>query len=170
MRTPPPWVEDCQHCESRRVVFVGGQDTQLACPACSAWCLGCLEDWPQRFRPHRLMLGVHVAGMRRTPTGDALFKGFACDYHRSALNTYSGLPPWMVGPEYPLGTPFIAVQRPFAFTMLLGYGEAANWKELHEEAWAAVQKQGRGTRWQGTTYYACPAELVIQVKGLRAEG
>jgi hypothetical protein len=166
MRPPEPFVEECRVCENRRVIYVGGQDTQLVCPGCSAWCVGCLEGWPQRVRPHRLMLGVHVAGMRRMPSGDALFKGYACDYHRAALNTYSGLPPWMLGSEYPAGTAFIAVQQPFAFISLLGYGEAANWQELHEDAWVAVREQGYGIAWQGTVYYECPEGLAAQVKGL----
>jgi hypothetical protein len=58
-------------------------------------------------RPYR---GCLIAGMRAATDGEVLFEGYACDYHKAALRSYSYIVPPMVGryrpgrPSRPIGT------------------------------------------------------------------
>ena len=83
---------DCLRCENRGVIALD-DDKALACPLCNNWCMLCLEGVPTFvpiIRPYR---GSLIAGMRPTIDGERLFEGYACDYHKATLKSYSSIAP-----------------------------------------------------------------------------
>ena len=113
----------CRCCENRGVLALGDDGT-IACPLCNNWCAFCLDGVPtfvQITGPYR---GSLIAGMRPTATGEALFEGYACDYHKAALRSYSYIAPPMVG-RYQPGQAYLVAQGR-VFVVRYGYGEAAN--------------------------------------------
>ena len=68
--------------------------------------------------------------MRPTTDGETLFEGYACDYHKAALRSYSYIASPMVGRYLP-GQAYLALQGR-VFVVRYGYGEAANWQELED--------------------------------------
>src|SRR6266496_2360621 len=99
---------DCPRCENRGVVPLD-DDRTIACPLCNNWWTLCLEGVPTFvpiIRPYR---GSLIAGMRPTATCETLFEGYACDYHKAMLRSYSSIAPPMVG-RYQVGQAYLAVQ------------------------------------------------------------
>jgi hypothetical protein len=68
--------------------------------------------------------------MRSTTDSEALFEGYACDYHKATLRSYSSIAPPMVG-RYRPGEAYLAVQGR-VFVVLYAYGQAANWQDLED--------------------------------------
>lgn len=163
MQAPTRLSFDCSRCENRGVIILD-DDTEFPCPHCNCWCAFCLEERPGDCdsRPH---MGVLVAGARRSPDGDILFEGYACDVHKMRLRNYSFITPRMLG-RFVLGAAYLARQWGCTFVELYGYGEAANWEELEDEARQAVALQGRSP--YGMDCYDCPPELAIKAR--RAPG
>jgi Acetyltransferase (GNAT) domain len=92
MHRPARLPVDCPRCENRDVLALG-DDRTIACPLCNNWCAFCLDGVPtfvQIIGPYR---GSLIAGMRPTATGETLFEGYACDYHKAALRSYSYIAP-----------------------------------------------------------------------------
>jgi hypothetical protein len=108
---------------------------------------------------HRPYRGSLIAGMRPTATGETLFEGYACDYHKAALRSYSYIAPPMVG-RYQSGQAYLVAQGR-VFVVRYGYGETANWQELEETARQLVASY-RYTPY-GSELYPCPAELAARV-------
>jgi hypothetical protein len=103
--------------------------------------------------------GSLIAGMRPTADGETLFEGYACDYHKAALKSYSYIAPPMVG-RYRAGQAYLAVQGR-VFVVRYGYGEAANWQELEDAARQAIGTYRYAP--YGSALYPCPAELAAQM-------
>ena len=99
--------------------------------------------------------------MQPTAEGEILFEGYACDYHKAILRSYSYIAPPMVG-RYQSGQAYLAVQRR-VFVVRYAYGQAANWQALED-----VARQAIGT-YRYAPYrserYPCPAALAMQVGG-----
>jgi hypothetical protein len=97
--------------------------------------------------------------MRPTADGEVLFEGYACDYHKATLRSYSSIAPPMVG-RYRAGQPYVAAQGR-VFVVRYGYGEAANWQELED----AAQKVVASYRYApyGSELYPCPTALAARV-------
>jgi hypothetical protein len=68
--------------------------------------------------------------MRSTTDSEALFEGYACDYHEATLRSYSSIAPPMVG-RYGPGVAYLAAHRR-VFVVLYAYDQAANWQELED--------------------------------------
>src|SRR5262245_1417930 len=97
--------------------------------------------------------------MRSTTEGEALFEGYACDYHKATLKSYSYIAPPMIG-RYEAGQAYLAAQGR-VFVVRYAYGEAANWQHLEDPA-----RQASGAyRYApyGSELYPCPAALAAQV-------
>ena len=88
MDRPARLPVDCPRCENRGVLALD-DDRTLPCPLCNNWCMLCLDGVPTLvpiIRPYR---GSVIAGMRPTADGERLFEGYACDYHKATLKSYS---------------------------------------------------------------------------------
>jgi hypothetical protein len=120
-------------------------------------CLDGVPTFVQVTRPYR---GNLIAGMRPSADGEILFEGYACDYHKAALRSYSYIAPPMVG-RYQAGQSYIAMQGR-VFVVCYGYGEAANWQELEDAARQAITSYRYAP---GSELYPCPAALAAQVGG-----
>ena len=149
---------DCPRGENRGHIELNDEAT-FPCPLCNSWCTLCLADVPTFvpiIRPYR---GSLIAGMRPTIDGEILFGGYACDYHKATLKSYSYIAPPMIGHFQP-GEAYLAAQGR-VFVVRYGYGEAANWQELED----AAQKVVASYRYApyGSELYPCPAELAAQV-------
>ncbi len=150
---------DCPRCENRGHIELNDEAT-FPCPLCNSWCMLCLADVPTFvpiIRPYR---GSLIAGMRPTAEGEILFEGYACDYHKAILRSYSYIAPPMVGHFQP-GEAYLAAQGR-VFVVRYGYGEAANWQELED----AAQKVVTGYKYApyGSELYPCPMELAVQAR------
>jgi hypothetical protein len=131
MERPSRLPVDCPRCENRGHIDLNN-DVTLSCPLCNNWCSFCLDGVPTFvpiMRPYRSSL---IAGMRPTAKGEFLFEGYACDYHKATLRSYSYIAPPMVGHFQP-GEAYLAAQGR-VFVVHYGYGEAANWRHLDGEA------------------------------------
>jgi hypothetical protein len=108
------------------------------------------------IRPYR---GSLIAGMRPTAEGEILFEGYACDYHKASLRSYSSIAPPMIG-RYEAGQAYIAAQGR-VFVVRYGYGEAANWQALEDAARQVIS----GYRYApyGSEFYPCPAQLAARM-------
>jgi hypothetical protein len=149
---------DCPRCENRGDIELNDEAT-LPCPLCNSWCTLCLADVPTFvpiIRPYR---GALIAGMRPTAKGEILFEGYACDYHKATLHSYSYIAPPMVGHFQP-GEAYLAAQGR-VFVVRYGYGEAANWQHLEGEARQAISSYTHAP--YGSELYPCPAALAAQV-------
>ena len=69
-------------------------------------------------------------------TDERLFEGYACDYHKATLRSYSSIAPPMVD-YYEAGQSYIAMQGR-VFVVRYAYGQAANWQELEDAARQAI--------------------------------
>jgi hypothetical protein len=108
MNRPTRLPVDCPRCENRGYIELNDEAT-LPCPLCNSWCTLCLADVPTFvpiIRPHR---GSLIAAMRPTAEGEILFEGYACDYHKATLRSYSYIAPPMIG-RYEAGQAYIAAQ------------------------------------------------------------
>jgi hypothetical protein len=116
---------------------------------------GCADVCPI-IRPY---CGGLIAGIRPTTDGETLFEGYACDYHKATLRSYSYIAPPMVG-RYRVGQPYVAAQGR-VFVVRYGHGQAGNWQELED----AAQKVVASYRYApyGLELYPCPAALAAQV-------
>ena len=97
--------------------------------------------------------------MRPTTDGEVLFEGYACDYHKAVLRSYSSIAPSMIG-RYEAGQAYLAAQGR-VFVLLYAYGQAANWQELEETARQVVANYRYAP--YGSELYPCPAALAAQV-------
>jgi hypothetical protein len=107
-------------------------------------------------RPYR---GSLIAGMRPTTDGEILFEGYACDYHKAVLQSYSFIAPPMVG-RYQAGQAYLTAQGR-VFVILYGYGQAANWQELEGTAQQVISSYKYAP--YGVGFYPCPAQLAARV-------
>ena len=158
MDRPSRLPVDCPRCENRGVLALD-DDRTIACPLCNSWCTLCLEDVPtfvQITRPYR---GSLIAGIRPTADGERLFEGYACDYHKAALGSYSYIAPPMVG-RYRAGQAYLAAQGR-VFVVRYAYGQAANWQALEDVARQVVASYRYAP--YGSELSPCPAELAAQV-------
>ena len=108
------------------------------------------------IRPYR---GSLIAGIRPTADGERLFEGYACDYHKATLRSYSYIAPPMIG-RYEAGQAYIAAQGR-VFVVCYAYGQAANWQELEDAARQAISSYKYAP--YGVGLYPCPAALAAQV-------
>ena len=158
MDRPARLPVDCPRCENRGVLALD-DDRTIACSLCNNWCILCLDDVPtfvQITRPYR---GNLIAGMRPTADGEVLFEGYACDYHKATLRSYSYIAPPMVGRFQP-GEAYLAAQGR-AFVVRYAYGQAANWQELEDEARQAIGAYRYSP--YGSELSPCPAELAARL-------
>jgi hypothetical protein len=158
MDRPSRLPVDCPRCENRGAIALD-DDVILPCPLCNNWCSFCLEGVPTFvpiIRPYR---GSLIAGMRPTADGEVLFEGYACDYHKATLCSYSSIAPPMIG-RYEAGQAYIAMQGR-VFVVRYGHGQAGNWQQLED----AAQKVVASYRYapDGSELYPCRAELAAQV-------
>jgi hypothetical protein len=93
--------------------------------------------------------------MRATHAGQMLFKGYACDYHKATLRSYSSIAPPMVG-RYEADQAYLAVQ---GRVFVVCYGEAANWQEREDIARHIVATYRYAP--YGSNFYPCPPELAL---------
>jgi hypothetical protein len=120
-----------------------------------ALCLAGVPTFVSITRPYR---GCLVAGMRPAADGEALFEGYACDYQKATLRSYSYISPPMIG-RYDPGQAYLAAQGQ-VFIILYAYGQAANWPELEECARQAITTYRYAP--YGSRLYPCPPELAIR--------
>jgi hypothetical protein len=85
---------DRPRCENRGVVPLD-DDRTIACPLCNNRCTLCLEGVPTFVPITRPYRGSLIAGIRPITDGETLFEGYACDYHKAALKSYSYIAPPM---------------------------------------------------------------------------
>jgi hypothetical protein len=149
---------DCPRCENRGHIDLDDEVT-LPCQLCNSWCTLCLEGVPTFVPITRPYRGSLIAGMRPTTDGEVLFEGYACDYHKAVLRSYSYIAPSMIG-RYEAGQAYLAAQGR-VFVLLYAYGQAANWQELEETARQVVASYRYAP--YGSELYPCPAELAAQV-------
>ena len=126
---------DCPRCENRGAITLDDHRT-IACPLCNNWCMLCLDGVPTFVQITRPCRGSLIAGMRPTADGEVLFEGYACDYHKATLKSYSSIAPPMIG-RYQAGQAYLAAQGR-VFVVRYGYGEAANWQHLEDAARQAI--------------------------------
>ena len=100
-------------------------DATLPCPLCNSWCTLCLEGVPTFVQITHPYCGSLIAGMRPTDDGEALFEGYACDYHKATLCSYSYIAPPMIG-RYEAGQAYLAAQG--AHCLVIG----TRWEEFRE--------------------------------------
>ena len=158
MNRPTRLPVDCPRCENRGHIELNDEAT-LPCPLCNSWCTFCLADVPTFvpiIRPYR---GSLIAGMRPTAEGEVLFEGYACDYHKATLRSYSYIAPPMIG-RYEAGQAYIAAQGR-VFVVRYAYGQAANWQALEDAARQVIS----GYRYApyGSELYPCPAQLAARM-------
>jgi hypothetical protein len=149
---------DCPYCENRGVITLDDDDATLPCPLCNNWCMLCLARVPtfvSIIRPYR---GALVAGMRPAADGEALFEGYACDYHKATLRSYSYIAPPMIG-RYQPGQAYLAAQGR-VFVVRYAYGQAQNWPKLEEGAWQAITTYRYAP--YGSGLYPCPPKLAMR--------
>ena len=79
---------DCPRCENRGVRALD-DDRTIACLLCNNWCSLCLDGVPTFVPMTRPYRGSLITGMRPTVDGERLFEGYACDYHKATLKSYS---------------------------------------------------------------------------------
>ena len=149
---------DCPRCENRGHIDLD-DDRTLPCPLCNNWCNLCLEDVPTFVPITRPYRGGLIAGMRPIAKGETLFEGYACDYHKVTLKSYSYIAPLMVG-RYQPGQAYLAAQGR-VFVVQYAYGQAANWQELEEAARQVVASDRYAP--YGLELYPCPAALAARV-------
>ena len=158
MDRPSRLLIDCPRCENRGVVPLD-DDRTIACPLCNNWCTFCLEGVPTFVRVTRPYRGSLIAGMRPTADGEVLFEGYACDYHKATLRSYSYIAPPMVG-RYAAGQAYLAAQGR-VFVVRYAYGQAANWQHLEDAARQVIASYRYAPYSAGL--YPCPAALAAQV-------
>ena len=158
MERPSRLPIDCPRCENCGVLALD-DDRMLPCPLCNSWCTLCLADVPTFVPITRPYRGSLIAGMRPTADGEVLFEGYACDYHKATLRSYSYIAPPMVGHFQP-GEAYLAAQG-HVFVVRYGYGEAANWQHLEGEARQVISSYTYAP--YGSELYPCPPELAAQV-------
>jgi hypothetical protein len=158
MDHPARLLIDCPRCE-RCGVLALNDDRTIACPLCNNWCSLCLDGVPTFVPITRPYCGSLIAGMRPTIDGERLFEGYACDYHKAALRSYSYIAPPMVG-RYAPGQAYLAAQGR-VFVVRYAYGEAANWQHLEDAARQAIASYRYAP--YGSELYLCPADLAAQV-------
>ena len=158
MDCPARLPVDCPRCENRGHIDLN-DDVTLSCPLCNNWCSFCLEGVPTFVEIAHPYRGSLIAGMRPTADGETLSEGYACDYHKATLRSYSYIAPPMVG-RYEAGQAYLAAQRR-VFVVRYGYGEAANWQALEDAARQAIGAYRYAP--YGSELYPCPAELAAQV-------
>ena len=149
---------DCPRCENRGVIDLD-DDATLPCPLCNNWCTLCLQGVPTFVPISRPYRGSLIAGMRSTTDGDVLFEGYACDYHKATLRSYSSIAPPMVG-RYQPGQAYLAAQGR-VFVVRYAYGEAVNWQALADAARQAVGTYRYAP--YGSELSPCPAELAARI-------
>ena len=149
---------DCPRCERCGYIELNDEAT-LPCPLCHNWCLLCLDGVPTFVPITRPYRGSLIAGMRPTIDGESLFEGYACDYHKARLRSYSYIAPPMVGRFQP-GEAYLAAQGR-VFVVRYSYGEAGNWQELEDAARQAIGAYRYAP--YGSELSPCPAELAAQV-------
>jgi hypothetical protein len=159
MNQPARLSVDCPRCENRGVVPLD-DDRTIACPLRNNWCMLCLEGVPTFVPITRPYRGPLIAGMRPTATGKRLFEGYACDYHKATLRSYSYIAPPMFGRFQP-GEAYLAAQG-HVFVECYGYGEAANWQELEDAAQRVISSYKYAP--YGAELYPCPMELAVQAR------
>ena len=123
MDRPSRLPVDCPRCENRGVINL--DDATLHCPLCSNWCMLCLAHVPPFIPITRPYGGCLIVGMWSTTDSEALFEGYACDYHKATLRSYSYIAPPMVGRSQPSEAYLAAQGR--VFVVLYAYGQAATW-------------------------------------------
>jgi hypothetical protein len=158
MDRPARMPVDCPRCENRGVLALD-DDRTIACPLCNNWCTLWLDGVPTFvpiIHPYR---GSLIAGMRPTAEGEALFEGYACDYHKATLRSYSYIAPPMVG-RYEAGQVYVAAQG-HAVVVCDGYGQAANWQELEDSARQVIAAHRYAP--YGSELYPCPAQLAARM-------
>src|SRR5215211_5506188 len=143
---------DCPRCE-RCGVLALDDDRTIACPLCNNWCMLCLAGVPTFVSITRPYRGSLIAGMRLTADGETLFEGYACDYHKATLRSYSYIAPPMVS-RYAPGQPYLAAQGR-VFVVRYAYGQAAYWQELEDVARQAIGAYRYAP--YGSELYPCPA-------------
>jgi hypothetical protein len=158
MDRPPRLPIDCPRCENHGHIDLDAGVT-LPCPLCNSWCTLCLEGVPTFVRITRPYRGSLIAGMRPMADGETLFEGYACDYHKATLKSYSYIAPPMVG-RYQAGQPYLAAQGR-VFVVCYAYGQAANWQELEDAARQAIGAYRYAP--YGSELYPCPAALATRV-------
>jgi hypothetical protein len=150
---------DCPRCENRGVLALD-DDRMLPCPLCNNWCTLCLEGVPTFVPITRPYRGSLIAGMRPTADGERLFEGYACDYHKATLRSYSYIAPPMVG-RFQAGQAYLAAQGR-VFVVRYGYGQVTNWQELEDAARQAIGTYRYAP--YGSELYPCPMELAVQAR------
>jgi hypothetical protein len=158
MDRPARLLVDCLRCENRGHIDLN-DDVTLPCPLCNNWCSLCLDGVPTFVPITRPYRGSLIAGMRPTIDGESLFEGYACDYHKATLRSYSYIAPPMVG-CYEAGQSYIAMQGR-VFVVRYAYGQAANWQELEDAARQAIAAYRYAP--YGSELYPCPAELAARI-------
>src|SRR5262249_23993584 len=119
MDRPSRLPVDCPRCERCGAIALD-DDRTIACPLCNNWCTLCLDGVPTFVSITRPYRGSLIAGMRPTAEGEALFEGYACDYHKATLRSYSYIAPPMIG-RYEAGQAYLEAQR-HAFVVCDAYG------------------------------------------------
>ena len=157
MERPSRLPSHCPYCENRGVITLD-DDATLPCPLCNNWCMLCLADVPTFVLLTRPYRGSLLAGMRPTTDGEVLFEGYACDYHKATLRSYSYIAPPMIG-RYQPGAAYLAAQRRI-FVVLYAYSEAQNWQDLEDDARQAIVPYRYAP--YGSGLYPCPPELAAR--------
>jgi len=158
MARPSRLSVDCPRCENRGVLALD-DDRTIACPLCNSWCTLCLEGVPtfvQITRPYR---GSLIAVMRPTADGEVLFEGYACDYHKATLKSYSYIAPPMVG-RFQVGQAYLAAQGR-VFVVCYGTLLPDRWQELEDAARQAIGAYRYAP--YGSELYPCPTALAARV-------
>ena len=158
MALPARLPIDCPRCENRGVLALD-DDRTIACLLCNSWCMLCLEGVPTFVPITRPYRGSLIAGRRPTTDGEVLFEGYACDYHKATLRSYSYIAPPMIG-RYQAGQPYLAAQGR-VFVVCYAYGQAANWQELEDAARQAIGAYRYAL--YGSELYPCPTALAARV-------
>jgi hypothetical protein len=159
MARPVRLPVDCPRCENRGVIALD-DDRTLPCPLCNNWCTLCLDGVPTFVPITRPYRGSLIAGMLSTTDEERLFEGYACDYHKATLRSYSYIAPPMIG-RYQAGQAYLAAQGR-VFVVRYGYGEAANWEELEDAARQAISTYRYAP--YGSELYLCPMDLAVQAR------
>jgi hypothetical protein len=118
-------------------------------------CLADVSTFVPITRPYR---GSLIAGMRPSTDSEVLFEGYACDYHKATLRSYSYIAPPMVG-SYQPGEAYLAAHGR-VFVVRYAYGQVANWLELEESARQAIATYRYAP--YGSELYPCPPELAAR--------
>ena len=160
MDRPARLPSDCPRCENRGHINLD-DDAILPCPLCNSWCMLCLADVPTFVKITRPYRGNLIAALRPTTEGEVLFEGYACDYHKATLRSYSYIAPPMIG-RYQPGEAYLAAQGR-VFVVRYAYGQAANWQALEDAARQTIATYRHAP--YGSGLYPCPPELAVQAVG-----